>query len=152
MVLNRQSGVSVSLAAIRAYVHRLRAALRLDGRDFNVCFVSGREIERLNATYRGKPRPTDVLSFPWAEERSTRGRRRGALPDEPRREFAGFLGDIVISPATARRNARAAGHSTAREIRWLVLHGLLHLLGHDHEADHGEMAALESALRKKLEI
>jgi probable rRNA maturation factor len=58
----------------------------------------------------------------------------------------------VISAETARRNARAATHSTAREIRWLILHGVLHLLGYDHETDRGEMAAFELALRERLKI
>ena len=67
-------------------------------------------------------------------------------------EFAGFLGDVVISVETARRNARREGHSTANEIRWLILHGVLHLLGYDHETDRGEMTALEISLRARLGI
>ena len=150
MVLNRQSRVSLNLPATRAYVRRLCRSLELDCRDFNICFVSDREIERLNATYRGKSHATDVLSFPWTGEGWARPRERGALPYQACREFAGFLGDIVISAETARRNARMAGHPTAKEIRWLILHGVLHLLGHDHERDAGEMTALELSLRGKL--
>ena len=149
MVVNRQSAVSVSLPALRAYCRRLHWALALDGRDFNVCFVGDREIARLNARYRGKRRSTDVLSFPWTGEDSAPRQERGALPYEAGREFAGFLGDIVISTETARRNARGAGHSTAREIRWLILHGCLHLLGFDHETDRGEMTRLEFELRER---
>jgi len=67
-------------------------------------------------------------------------------------EFKYFLGDIVISVDAARRNAREEGHSTLNEIRWLILHGLLHLLGHDHERDQGEMTRLELALRSRLGI
>jgi len=62
------------------------------------------------------------------------------------------LGDVVISVVTACRNARTEGHSTLREIRWLILHGLLHLLGYDHAADNGEMTALEYSLRARLGV
>ena len=67
-------------------------------------------------------------------------------------EFKNFLGDIVISVDTAKRNARKEGHSTLNEIRWLILHGLLHLLGYNHEYDQGEMTRLELALRSRLGI
>jgi probable rRNA maturation factor len=67
-------------------------------------------------------------------------------------EFAGFLGDVVISAEMAGRNARSAGHSTRHEIRWLILHGVLHLLGYDHETDDGEMTRLELSLRDRLGI
>lgn len=165
MVLSRQKQVFLKLSAMRAFARRLRAAMRLGKRDFNVCFVGDREIERLNATFRGKPRPTDVLAFPWqkvekgsAFPRVLRGRRYGHGADEwtgyrlAQAEFGNFLGDVVISAETARRNARAEQHSTQNEVRWLMLHGLLHLLGCDHETDNGEMSALEHSLRARLGI
>lgn len=144
MVLNRQHRTAVDLGGARKFVRRLRTALKLGGRDFNVCFVDDREIERLNADYRGERRPTDVLSFLWPDG------RQGS--DIFGRELRGFLGDVVISAETARRNARREGHSAANEIRWLVLHGVLHLLGYDHETDQGEMTALELTLRERLGI
>jgi probable rRNA maturation factor len=144
MVLNRQKRVPVDMKEVRAFTRRLRAVLKLGCRELNVCFVDDRTIGRLNARYRRKSRPTDVLSFPWKEERSGNGQLS--------REFKGFLGDVVISAEMARRNARAEGHSTANEIRWLILHGLLHLLGYDHETDRGEMTALEHSLRERLGI
>jgi rRNA maturation RNase YbeY len=146
MVLNRQAGYAADLPALRGYVRRLKRELRLGGQDFNLCLVSDREIERLNAAYRGKHRPTDVLSFPWKGE--TRQGGNGLCGAELR----DFLGDIVISMETARRNARLERHSVGNEIRWLVLHGVLHLLGYDHERDHGEMTGLELALREQLGI
>jgi probable rRNA maturation factor len=146
MILNRQKRLVVRLAAVRAFVQRLRAALRLGRRDFNVCFVDDREITRLNAAFLGRRRPTDVLSFPW--QGSGAPHRIGA----GNAEFANFLGDVVISVETARRNARREGHSTLNEIRWLILHGLLHLLGYDHERDRGEMTSLELSLRERLGI
>jgi len=180
MVLNRQSDVAISLPGVRRFVRRLRGALELGGRDFNVCFVNDREIERLNATYRGKPRATDVLAFPYAEPTSVKrfrvrrlasafdvggtDGRKGRVQRPFRREktereqapalqeFSGFLGDIVISAHTARRNARAEGNPAANEIRWLIVHGLLHLLEYDHETDLGEMTALELSLRERLGV
>ena len=144
MILNRQDRVGVDVASARLFASRLRKALRLGRRDFNVCFVDDRAILRLNAEYRGKRKATDVLSFPWQGGNGARGAAAS--------EFAGFLGDIVIAVATARRNARREGHSTANEIRWLILHGVLHLLGYDHETDRGEMTALELTLRERLGV
>ncbi len=83
----------------------------------------------LNRQFRGKDVVTDVLSFP-AESR-------------------GFLGDIVIAAGVAKRQATAANHDIRTEIRVLALHGLLHLLGYDHDADDGKMARAEARLRKK---
>jgi probable rRNA maturation factor len=147
MVLNRQNKMAVNLTATRGFVRQLRAALKLGGRDLNVCFVDDREIERLNDAYRGRRRPTDVLSFPWQE-----GRALGRTIGISNAEFANFLGDVVISVETARRSARREGHSALNEIRWLILHGLLHLLGYDHETDRGEMTSLELSLRERLGI
>ena len=144
MVLNRQHRTAVDLGGARRFMRRLRTALKLGGRDFNVCFVDDRAIKRLNVQYRGKPNATDVLSFPWQGSNGGRGAAAS--------EFAGFLGDVVISVETARRDARREGHSTANEIRWLILHGVLHLLGYDHETDRGEMTALEISLRARLGI
>ncbi len=145
MVLNHQKHVALNLPATRNYARRLRETLRLGRRDFNVCFVNNREIKRLNTAFRGNPRPTDVLSFSWEAAGPSTVRING------NGEFKHFLGDVVISAETARRNARLEGHSTANEIRWLILHGLLHLLGYDHATDNGEMTALEYSLREQLE-
>jgi probable rRNA maturation factor len=106
-----------------------------------VALVSDRHIRRLNRQYRGRDEPTDVLSFavePQADEPPARG--------EPR-----ILGDIVIATGVARRQARETGHSYATELRVLALHGLLHLLGYDHEdpADRGRMARAEARLRRR---
>ena len=91
----------------------------------------------LNRQFRGKDAVTDVLSFPAGPSTSLRAGTRG------------FLGDIVIAAGVAKRQARAAGHRIQTEIRVLALHGLLHLLGYDHEADDGKMARAEARLRKK---
>jgi len=104
-------------------------------------------IRRLNCAFRGQDRPTDVLSFPW---------RKGFIPSKGgrarERELGAYLGDIVISAQSARRNARAERHPTEHEILWLILHGVLHLLGYDHETDFGKMNGLERRLRARLKI
>lgn len=144
MIINRQKQVALDLPALRAYVNRVKSVLDLGTREFNVCFVSDDDISRMNAVYRGKATPTDVLSFPWEGEGESG-------PEEPAAgEFQNFLGDVVISAATAERNATAEGHSGEEEIRMLILHGVLHLLGYDHETDHGEMKSLELSLRERL--
>jgi probable rRNA maturation factor len=97
-----------------------------------VAVVPDTRVRALNRDYRGKDRATDVLSFPS-------GLR---APDA-------FLGDIVIARGVARRQARDAGHSERTEWRVLALHGLLHLLGYDHETDRGTMARVEARLRRK---
>jgi probable rRNA maturation factor len=94
-----------------------------------VALVSDVRAQQLNARYRAKDTATDVLAF---------------AAEEP-----GFLGEIVIASGVARRQAREAGHSIQVELRVLALHGLLHLLGYDHERDGGRMAQVERRLRRK---
>jgi probable rRNA maturation factor len=97
--------------------------------DVVVAITSDARIHALNRQYRHKDAPTDVLSFASGEP--------------------GHLGDIVIAAGVARRQAKAAGHSLQTELRVLALHGLLHLLGYDHEHDNGQMARLERRLRAR---
>ena len=92
-----------------------------------VVLVSDAKIRALNRRYRRKDHATDVLSFP--------------------NEDTGHIGDIVIAAGVARRQARDAGHGLQTELRVLALHGLLHLLGYDHERDAGQMARIEARLR-----
>jgi len=92
-------------------------------------------IRSLNRRFRSKDQPTDVLSFP----------ADFASPDG-----APYLGDVAISLETARRQAAARGVPVEREIAVLLLHAIIHLSGHDHEADSGEMEALEARLRREL--
>jgi probable rRNA maturation factor len=163
MILNQQSKYVVSSSRLGEFVRELRQALRLGRRDCNVCFVDDRQIKRLNSLYRGKDCATDVLSFAWNAQQRQPPQRPGSEHARSRYtrrsaneravlEFKNFLGDIVISVDTAKRNARKEGHSTLNEIRWLILHGVLHLLGYNHEQDHGEMTRLELALRSRLGI
>jgi probable rRNA maturation factor len=112
-----------------------------------VALVPDRHIRQLNREYRRKDAATDVLSF------STREHAHPRTPDlpTPRPPGSRMLGDIVIATGVAKRQAREAGHSYAAELRVLALHGLLHLLGYDHEApeDRGRMARAEARLRRQ---
>src|SRR5215469_425962 len=99
-----------------------------------VLVTDSREIQALNTRFRKKKQPTDVLSFP------------------PPEFSDGFAGDIAISLDIAARNARTQGHSVSDEISILILHGILHLAGYDHEDDKGEMAQKELALRRELAL
>jgi probable rRNA maturation factor len=107
----------------------------------SLAIVSDRRIRALNRTYRRKDYATDVLSFPTNPT--------SQIPNPGEERERKFLGDIVIARGVARRQARDAGHSEATELRVLALHGLLHLLGYDHERDHGRMARVERRLRRK---
>jgi probable rRNA maturation factor len=104
-----------------------------------IALVSDRRARVLNRTYRRCDYATDVLSFP--------ARAGGATPDVPAAER--FLGDIVIARGVASRQGRAAGHGRRTELRILALHGLLHLLGYDHERDNGTMRRVEQRLRRR---
>jgi len=101
-------------------------------REVSVLFCADTRMRALNRRYRGQDRPTDVLAFPTADSES------------------GFLGDIVISVPYAEREARRRREPGAREIDRLLVHGLLHLMGYDHETDDGEMDALEARIRRRL--
>ena len=106
--------------------------------EVTVAVTSDRRVRTLNRTYRGVDYATDVLSFPGPGPRDAYG---GQAPR--------FLGDIVIARGVARRQARAHAHAESTEWRVLALHGLLHLLGYDHEADTGAMRRLEQRLRRR---
>jgi probable rRNA maturation factor len=110
----------------------LVASLAQGASSFVVRFVSDREMRQLNRLYRSHDRTTDVLSFPG--EASPEGHHAG---------------DVVISVPAARRQAAAAGQGIEAELKVLILHGLLHCLGHDHETDGGAMERLERRLRRE---
>jgi probable rRNA maturation factor len=143
MILNRQNRVRIQKAGLARFEARLRRELDLGGSELTVCFVDDREIARLNKKFRGKAKPTDVLSFP------ADGNDGSRFPSAQRGDY---LGDIAISPETARRNAERYGRALDGELRVLILHGVLHLLGHDHETDNGQMERKEIRLRRKLGI
>ena len=127
-----ERGRPMSVPGLAAWLRRV-APVRARG-VVSVALVSDRRVRALNRTYRRKDYATDVLSF--AAEPS-------ALSPQP------FLGEVVIARGVARRQARDARHSEQTELRVLALHGLLHLLGYDHEQDNGRMLRLERRLRRK---
>jgi probable rRNA maturation factor len=117
------------LAALKRFARQAQRAAGVRG-EVCVWLASAAEIQRLNREFRGKNASTDVLSFP-----SPQGG-----------------GDIAISAPTARAQARRHGHSAAEEIKILILHGMLHLAGYDHERDNGRMARREERLRRQLRL
>jgi len=116
--------------SLARFASRVREAVRLPGA-VNILVSDDRELRKLNRQFRGKNHPTDVLSFPANDVNK-------------------FAGDLAISVQMAARNARPLGHSTADEVKILVLHGVLHLAGYDHERDNGRMARKEQQLRRRL--
>lgn len=130
MVILRQSVQGVSASALRRFAGRARRAAGLSGR-MDVLITTDRDLRALNRRFRRKDRATDVLSFAGQN---------------------GAAGDIAISAETAARNARRLGHSTAAELKVLILHGALHLAGYDHERDRGQMARREQRLRRQFRL
>lgn len=106
-----------------------------------VAILPDAKVKTLNKRFRGVDEATDVLSFP--SQKGARDKGRGA------KTLAPYLGDIVIARGVAGKQARSMGHSVATELRVLALHGLLHLLGYDHEVDRGRMARMETRLRRR---
>jgi probable rRNA maturation factor len=158
MILNRQKVVRVSTGALEAFLREVRKELRLGDAQVTVALVSDAEIARMNEQFRHKAGPTDVLSFPAvtraAIQRADSPRVAGHMRTRLRVPLGlvggDALGDIAIAPAVARRNAKAYGRTLPAELKILMLHGILHLLGYDHETDHGEMHRTEARLRKRL--
>ena len=158
--MSSPDGSSVTFRRVPAALRRApieRFALKLQdevgkGRAFD-CLISGdAELRRLNRDFRGKDYPTDVLSFPAGPRTSgPRPPASGPRTSSPRLSRP-RLGDVAISLPRARAQARKFGHSITQEIRVLMLHGVLHLLGMDHETDHGRMARVEKRWRTRLAL
>jgi probable rRNA maturation factor len=151
MILNRQRSVRLSTRALESFLLRVRRELDLKQVQVTVCLVSDAEIAGMNQSFRKKYGPTDVLSFPAVKLRKPKRSRRlfiSAVPVSSGSEES--LGDIAIAPAVAKRNAKNHGRTLPAELKILILHGVLHLLGFDHEADRGEMDRTEKKLRRRL--
>ena len=126
--------LGISRAGLTRFLHTAQTAAEITG-EIEVLLADDRVLRRLNREYRGKNKATDVLSFPAGEG------------------FPGaHAGDLAISLETAARQAEDHGHTLRDELRILILHGVLHLSGLDHEADDGEMAARERELRRRLRL
>lgn len=125
---NRQRKIEIDNEAVRGFLRTLSAEVA-GGREFAVLIASDQAVRAANRDFRGRAQSTDVLSFPDGED--------------------GRLGDILISAARAARQADERGHSPSDEVKLLALHGLLHLLGYDHQTDNGRMRRAEMRLRRK---
>jgi rRNA maturation RNase YbeY len=209
MIINSQQRVRVSAPELQRFLGEVQEMLRIPEGAVTVCLVPGQRIARWNRIYRGKAKPTDVLSFPVEGVSKAKGTRsQGLTVSSPTRntgvwgtrriaaraEFAqrarvrdqagrsqrphtrpdrrataarqdpygapaetskakaeaNYLGDIAICPAVAQRNARSSNRALSAELRILILHGILHLLGYDHETDTGQMERRERKLRRRL--
>ena len=138
-----QSNRIPSARTLLRFLREAQSAVKLRGQ-VSVLLTTDGELRRLNRRFRGKNKATDVLSFPSYESHISKTGRYGA----PR--TVETAGDLAISVDTARKQAAGMGHSVSIEIKVLMLHGLLHLAGYDHETDDGEMARREVSLRKRL--
>lgn len=137
--INRQRRRRINPKPSREFGEKALRTIHKDNADATIVFVSDRTIKDLNRRFRGQTQATDVLSFPTKAESFEAENRR-------------HLGDVVISVARAAVQAKQNGLSFQNEVEQLILHGLLHLCGYDHETDKGEMNRLELKLRRKLGI
>ena len=154
VVILRSRVRGLSARALEQFAARAQHAVGVRG-EVGVLVTSSAELRRLNYRFRGKNSATDVLSFP------SDGKIHHGGTETQRNSFVRTsaplclccgcsAGDIAISAEIASRNARHLGHSPADELRVLILHGLLHLAGYDHETDSGQMARKEMRLRRAL--
>ena len=132
-VFNRQRKFFVEMEELRNFLDRLSCQMAPQT-GFSVVLVSDAAMRNYNREFCGKNRSTDVLSFPDQEDDGD---------EEP------YLGDILICVEAAARQEK---HSLLQELQVLSLHGLLHLLGYDHDADQGEMERLEKKMRRKFQV
>lgn len=138
-IFNYQRKVKLEVNKFEAFLHTLNLAVReAKDREFTVAFISDTRMKQLNRDFRGKNKTTDVLSFPSEPDEFD------PAPDN--------LGEIAISVEQAQKQALENGLDLETEIKQLILHGVLHLCGYDHETDNGEMNARELELRKALGI
>jgi probable rRNA maturation factor len=136
LVIVQKRVAGVRAETLRRFVARARKAAGLRGQ-VNVLITTDSAMRSLNSQFRGKNKATDVLSFP---------------PLSAKRNQARVAGELAISAEIAAQNALALGHSPAAEVKVLVLHGILHLAGYDHERDNGSMARKEAKLRRVLNL
>ena len=143
MIVNLQRKLKLDAKSFEPFLSRLTEFVsEAEGGSFSVAFISDRRMKELNGFFRGKDTSTDVLSFP--HETDSFEQQDG--------DSQNYLGDIVISAEQAQRQARDNKLTLDDEIRQLILHGLLHLCGYDHETDDGEMNKRELELRRQLKI
>lgn len=137
-VINRQRRIAIDRERLADIARRVLLQIGRDEARATIVFIRDPEMRKLNRDFRGMDKPTDVLAFAYGEA--------DAEPDQD----PGHIGDVIISADTAIRYAAEQGIELSAEIDWLVIHGVLHLAGYDHETDNGEMRRLERRLRSLL--
>lgn len=153
LVVNLQRKTKLDTRVFSDFIERLLTSVpEAKDRAFSVAFISDRRMKELNKFFRGKNSTTDVLSFPHEPDEFTSAYENTQLPSADRQLPTVFLGDIVISVEQAQKQAAENDLTLEGEIKQLILHGLLHLCGYDHETDSGEMDKRERHLRRKLKI
>lgn len=152
-VFNNQRKIRIRLADFEEFLETVFDGVdEAGGRSAAIAFVSDRKMRELNRDFRGKDSTTDVLSFPFEPDEFDITAESGRQPPERGTPNADFLGDIVISLEQASRQAAENGLTLEGEVKQLILHGILHLCGYDHETDDGEMNARELELRRLLKV
>jgi probable rRNA maturation factor len=165
-VVNLQRKIPVKSSSFHPFLETLFGSVdEATGKDIAVAFISDRRMVQLNSFFRGRDSTTDVLSFPHEAdefevlstdlgqlESTTPSAETAATPPNQGGQLKNFIGDIVISVEQAARQADENGLTLENEIKQLILHGLLHLCGYDHETDDGKMNRRELELRDKLGI
>ena len=154
-VVNLQRKIPLDSSKFRTFCAKLRAEVdEAANKEFAVAFISDRRMTELNKFFRGKDTTTDVLSFPHEADEFEMANKAAAAPGSQLSAASEdqFLGDIVVSIERAATQAEENGLQLDGEIKQLVLHGLLHLCGYDHETDNGEMNTRELQLREQLGI
>ncbi len=150
-VVNNQRKIKIRAGDFQEYAEKVVETIpAANGKTATVAFVSDKKMRELNKTFRGKNSTTDVLSFPFEADEFEKLSDSSALADRYFREDN--LGDIIISIEQAERQAKENNLTLETEIKQLILHGVLHLCGYDHEQDAGEMNELELQFRDKLGI
>ena len=158
MILNKQNKVRLATRPLREFLRKTQRELKIANSEITIAFVNDAEMARWNEAYRKKKGPTDVLSFPATSgaSRSSPAKQNavtaGAAKNRNGAKAPQVGGDIAIAPQTAQRYAKKNGRSLNAEIRVLMLHGVLHLMGYDHESDNGRMNRIEQKLRRRLGI
>jgi probable rRNA maturation factor len=135
-IINQQDKIRIELNQFNSFANLVLDEIA-NGKTTTIAFVSDKKMSELNNQFRGKNKTTDVLSFPFENDFDSN---------------ENFLGDIVISLEQAERQAAENNLTLENEVQQLILHGILHLLGYDHETDNGEMNLYELQLREKFSV
>lgn len=146
LIQNKQRSIRLSTPALRATIKKILTLLGYADYDIGVLLVSNKAMHHYNLTYRGKDKPTDVLSFPFHQ--AAPGKLISPSADDEKN-----LGDIILAPLYIKKDAACWGHSFEQRMNVLLVHGICHLLGYDHieDADFKRMQKKERELLKEID-